>query len=67
MLYTCVQEKVDIVFSRNVKLKPELGTRQFYSFATTRQRTVIEPQGPVKIRKIFRSPCLDGVATQNIQ
>ena len=41
--------------------------QQFVSFATTTKPNVIEPQGPEKMReKIFRSWCLDGVATINI-
>ena len=48
----------------------ELGTRQFFSFATTttrqRNRASRTSQGPEKIRKIVRPQCLDGVATTNI-
>ena len=48
----------------------ELGTRQFFSFATTttRQRNIASgtSQGPEKNRKIVRPQCLDGVATINI-
>ena len=37
------------------------------TFFWSRQRDkIIEPQGPEKIRKIFWSRCLDGVATTNI-
>ena len=49
---------------------PELGTRQFFSFATTtmRQRNIASgtSQVPEKNRKIVRPQCLDGVATINI-
>ena len=49
---------------------PELGTRQFFSFATTttRQRNIASgtSQGPEKNLKIVRPQCLDGVATIDI-
>ena len=39
-------------------------TRDNFIVSRQRQRdNVIEPQGPEKIRNIFRSQCLDGVAT----
>ena len=38
----------------------------FLSFGTVQRDNVIEPQGQEQIRKILRSPCLDGVATPNI-
>ena len=48
----------------------ELGTRQFFSFATTttrqRNRASRTSQGPEKIQKIVRPQCLDAVATTNI-
>ena len=48
----------------------ELGTWQFFSFATTttqqRNRASRTSQGPEKIRKIVRPQCLDGVATTKI-
>ena len=47
----------------------ELGTRQFFSFATTttRQRNIASrtSQGPEKNQKIVRPQCLDGVASHN--
>ena len=49
-----------------VVFNSELSMQQFVSFATTTKHNVIEPQGPEKMRKIFRSWCLDGVATINI-
>ena len=48
----------------------ELGTRQFFSFATTttrqRNRASRTSQGPEKIRKIVRPQCLHWVTTTNI-
>ena len=40
-------------------ISAELGTRQFFLF----RDNVLEPQGPENVRKIFRSRCLNGVAT----
>ena len=52
------------------KKRPELGTRKFFSFATTttQQCNIAEgtSQGPEKYQKIVRPQCLDGVATMNI-
>ena len=49
---------------------PELGTQQFFSFATTttRQGNIASgtSQGPEKNWKIVRPQCLDGVATIHI-
>ena len=53
-----------------VHLISELGTRQFFSFATTttRQRNIDSgtSMGPEKNRKKVRPQCLDGVAIINI-
>ena len=50
--------------------RAELGTRQFFSFATTttRQRNIASKtsQEPGKNRKIVSPQCLDGVATITI-
>ena len=49
---------------------PELGTRQYFSFATTTTRQLNRAsgisQGQEKIRKKVRPQCLDGVATTSI-
>ena len=46
--------------------KAELGTQQFFSFATVTTRHRNRALGTRKFKKKFKSRCLDGVATTNI-
>ena len=46
--------------------KTELGTRPCLSFATTATQQRNRSSLTEKIRKMFRSPCLNGVATKKI-
>ena len=43
------QSTIQLVFVYTLQKTAELGTRKLYSFGN-----IIEPQGPYKIRKIFR-------------
>ena len=71
-LFPCMLCKIYIVPCMLCKIYifPELGTQQFFSFATkiTRQGNIASgtSQGPEKNWKIVRPQCLDGVATIHI-
>ena len=63
--FTVLQQKLVLYMNQS-----ELGTRQFFSFATTtmRQCTIASgtSQGTEKKQKKVRPQCLDGIATINI-